>query len=402
MFTRRQFLKGGSLVSLSPLVPTVWARTAQAAVAAPDANVLVVLQLDGGNDGLNTVVPFADDAYHRARNKLRLDPEKLHKLDDNVGLHESMRAAKKLFDDGRLAIVQGVGYPNPDRSHFRSMRIWQTASFNDAAHNQYGWLGRALDGARIGAGREASAIYVGQEEVPVALWGRRSVATAISRADDLKLSLPATRASGANPPRVAPVDPLQQFVSQQMLSAYAAAERFESRAATASSVSYPDSQLAVRLKLIAQLLRSGSPARVYYTQQSGYDTHAVQLYTHAGLLRELSGALKAFLDDLRGSELDQRVVVLAFSEFGRRVAENASAGTDHGAAGPVLLAGDSIHGGLHGDPPDLVDLDAGDIKMTTDFRQVYATLLDEWLQIPSIDILGEEFNSLPLLPIAGA
>lgn len=401
MFTRRQFLKAGSLVSLSPLVPTVWARTARAAVAAPDSKVLVVVQLDGGNDGLNTVIPFTDDAYHRARNKLRLDPVKLHKLDDRLALNESMRAAKEVFDDGRLAIVQGVGYPNPDRSHFRSMRIWQTASFDDAAHNQYGWMGRALDGSRIEGGNEASAIYVGQEEVPVAMWGRRSVATAISRADDLKLLLPAARASAVNVPSAVPADSLQQFVTQQMLGAYTAAERFESRAATASPVSYPDSQLAPRLKLIAQLLRSGSSARVYYTQQSGYDTHAAQLYTHASLLRELAGALKAFAEDLREAGLDQRVVVLAFSEFGRRVAENASAGTDHGVAGPVFLAGTPVRGGLHGAPPNLTDLDAGDIKMTTDFRQVYATLLDEWLQIPSIGILGEEFTSLPLLRTVG-
>jgi uncharacterized protein (DUF1501 family) len=400
MFSRREFLKTSSLVSLSPLVPTVWARLAHAAAAAPDGKALVVIQLDGGNDGLNTVVPFADEVYHRSRDKLRLEPDRLHKLDDRTALHESMKAAKELFDDGRLAIVQSVGYPNPDRSHFRSMRIWQTARFDDAAHSQYGWLGRALDDARFDIGNEASAIYVGHEEVPVSLWGRRSVATAVSRADDLKLTLPFATRAATKPIVDTRTENLQQFVTQQLDLSFAAAERFARSTAATTPASYPDTQLATRLKLIAQLLRSGSQARVYYTQQSGYDTHAVQIYTHAGLLRELSAALKAFLDDLRGSELSERVVVLAFSEFGRRVTENASAGTDHGAAGPVLLAGTPFHGGLHGDAPNLADLDAGDVKSTTDFRQIYATLLDQWLEIPSIGILGEEFAALPLIRIA--
>jgi uncharacterized protein (DUF1501 family) len=397
MLSRREFLRTSSLVSLSPLVPTAWARLAQAAVAAPDAKALIVIQLDGGNDGLNTVVPFADDGYLQSRDKLRLEPGRLHRLDDRTALHESMKAAKGLFDDGRLAIVQGVGYPNPDRSHFRSMRIWQTASFDDAAHNQYGWIGRALDDAHIESSNEAGAIYVGHEEVPVSLWGRRSIAAAISRADDLKLALPLRAPSGSETRAAS----LQQFVTQQLDTSYAAVKRFEKSAATSSTASYPNSQLATRLKLIAQLLRSGSQARVFYTQQSGYDTHAAQIYTHAGLLRELSDALKAFLDDLRGSELSDRVIVLAFSEFGRRVAENASAGTDHGAAGPVLLAGTAVHGGLHGQPPNLTDLDAGDVKSTTDFRQIYATLLDQWLDVPSVRVLGEEFSSLPLIRATG-
>jgi uncharacterized protein (DUF1501 family) len=402
MFSRRQFLKTSSLVSLSPLVPTAWARLAHAAVAAPDAKALVVIQLDGGNDGLNTVVPFADDVYHQSRDKLRLEPGRLHKLDDRTALHEGMRGAKELFDDGQLAIVQGVGYPNPDRSHFRSMRIWQTARFDDAAHNQYGWLGRALDDAHAVASNEASAIYVGHEEVPVSLWGRRSVATAVSRADDLKLALPAARTNSTMPIDESRTESLQQFVTQQLDRSYAAAERFAKSAAATSTASYPDTQLATRLKLIAQLLRSGSQARVFYTQQSGYDTHATQLYTHAGLLRELSATLKAFLDDLRGSELSDRVIILTFSEFGRRVAENASAGTDHGAAGPVFLAGTPIHGGLHGERPSLADLNAGDVKSTIDFRQIYATLLDQWLGIPSAGILSEEFAALPLIHTAGA
>jgi uncharacterized protein (DUF1501 family) len=408
MISRRQFLQHSSLVSLSPIVPCMLCRAAATATADPDERVLVVVQLDGGNDGLNTVVPHADNGYARARVKLRLDANKLYKLDDSVGLHPNMRAAKDLFDNGRLAIVQGVGYPNPDRSHFRSMKIWQTARFDDDQHDGYGWLGQALDSQH---GREpgsaaAGAIYVGEQETPVALWGRRSVATALSRADDLKLQSPV--ATGAAPsPNPSPADggggheiALRQFVTGQVLSAYAAADEFRRRrlkTQTTDGVEYPDTKLASRLKLISQLIQSGSRTRVFYTLQTGYDTHSAQLYAHARLLREFSGAVKALLDDLQAVRLADRVVVLAFSEFGRRVKENDSQGTDHGTAGPVFLAGFPIRGGLIGAAPDLSNLAGGDLKMQCDFRAVYATILDQWLGVSSAAILGSSFAALPIL-----
>ncbi len=185
MLSRREFLQTSSIISLSPVLPCIFGSTAKAAALAPDERVLVVIQLDGGNDGINTVVPFGDDGYGRVRKKLRLETEKLHKLGDHVGLHPNMRAAKELFDDGRLTIVQGVGYPNPDRSHFRSMKIWQTARFDDTEHDSYGWLGRSLDQplVRAKSGARANAIFIGEQETPVALWGRRSAATALSRAE---------------------------------------------------------------------------------------------------------------------------------------------------------------------------------------------------------------------------
>ncbi len=346
MLSRRKFLQASSLVSLSPLLPGFLSRTARAAGAAPDERVLVVIQLDGGNDGLNTVVPFADDGYGRARDKLRLKTAELHKLDDRVGLHPRMRAAKELFDDGRLCVVQGVGYPNPDRSHFRSMRIWQTARFDLEGNEGYGWLGGALDQQ---AGPQASAaIYVGQQEAPLALWSRRSATTTLATAADLQLDLPARPSAG---PAASDDASLEQFVCKQTLSAYAAAEEFarqESRLSSDGGADYPDTALAARLKLVGQLLKCGSQSRVFYTIQSGYDTHSAQLYTHSQLLREFSDATRSFLDDLKSAKLDGRVLVLAFSEFGRRVAENESQGTDHGTAGPVFLAGTPARGGLVG------------------------------------------------------
>jgi uncharacterized protein (DUF1501 family) len=403
MLSRRRFiLQSSSLISLSPLVPTMLCQAAQAAPLQSDGRVLVVIQLDGGNDGINTVVPYADDGYAKARVKLRLETHELHKLDDDVGLHPRMRSAKALFDDGRLAILQGVGYPNPDKSHFRSMRIWQTASMDDAAHNSYGWLGQALD--RSAAERdsgEAAAIYVGEEQTPVALWGRRSAATTLSRLDDLTLTRGAGQAIAASPAELSAMEAgsLQQFVTRQVLSAYAAAEQFRRQdLATRQShpSKYPENALAGRLELIARLLKSGSRSRVFYTAQSGYDTHASQSQTQAELLGELSSALKAFLDDLKEAKLDDRVLVLAFSEFGRRVAENDSQGTDHGTAGPVLLAGPGVKPGLHGRPPSLSDLVAGDLKSSIDFREVYSTVLDKWLGLRAPDSLTD-FKELSVL-----
>ena len=181
----------------------------------------------------------------------------------------------------------------------------------------------------------------------------------------------------------------QQFVSRQVLSAFAAAEQFRRQELADShdrSVKYPDNALGGRLELVSRLLKSGSRARVFYTAQTGYDTHASQLQTHAKLLGEFSSSLKAFLDDLKNAKLDDRVLVLAFSEFGRRVEENDSQGTDHGTAGPVFLAGPGVNAGLHGKTPSLTDLAAGDLKSSTDFRDVYATVLDKWL-----DIIGTRF-----------
>ena len=401
MLSRRMFLQTGSMISLSPVFPCIFGTTADAAAPGPDERVLVVIQLDGGNDGINTVVPFGDDGYGRVRNKLRLETEKLHKLGDHVGLHPSMRAAKELFDDGRLTIVQGVGYPNPDRSHFRSMKIWQTARFDDTEHNGYGWLGRTLDQqlARAKSGTLAEAIFVGEQETPVALWGRRSSATALSRAEDLQLrSEFSTEHSGFD--LASGKSGLLQFVTKQVLTAYAAADEFqrqESNDFSANGVNYPDSRFGSRLKLVSRLLKSDSHTRVFYTIQGGYDTHSAQLYTHSRLLREFSDAVKAFLDDLKAAKLDERVVLLAFSEFGRRVQENDSQGTDHGTAGPVFLAGSSVIPGLVGPTPGLTDLEDGDLKMQVDFRRVYATVLDAWLGVDSEKVLGGTFERLSLI-----
>lgn len=278
------------------------------------------------------------------------------------------------------------------------MRIWQTGSFDDDRHDSYGWLGSALDEVNRDRGdSSAAAVYVGDEQTPVALWARRSEATALARIEDMKLEL--------GPLLTRPTDAagkdasLEQFVSRQVLTAYAGAETFERRHSLLQSAAtkYPDTTLGSRLGLISQLIQSGARARVYYTLQSGYDTHSSQLYTHARLLREFSEGIKAFLDDLKAAKLDDRVVLLAFSEFGRRVNENDSQGTDHGTAGPVFLAGSKVNAGLLGNAPDLVNLADGDLVMQMDFRQIYASLLEDWLGVSQLKVLGMTFAKTRVL-----
>lgn len=398
MLTRRNLLKRSSLLALAPAVPGFLARLARAAEAKPDGRVLVVIQLGGGNDGINTVVPYADDGYAKHRDKLRLPVAQLHKLDDRVALHPAMQAMAELFESQRLAVVQGVGYPNPNRSHDVSMAIWQTARFDPADHKSYGWLGRALDESserRAGP----SSLLVGDGALPAALLGRKAVAGSFSRLDELSVQNDAARAAAAAETAAAEsaAGELEQFVRRSALDAYATADAVNAAVSRQKSKStYPASKLGEHLSTIARLIEADLPTRVYYAVQSGYDTHSVQLQTHSQLLRELSQALKAFLDDLAESKLTDRVLVMTFSEFGRRVAENASAGTDHGTAAPMFLAGGGVRPGLHGATPSLLDLVDGDLKMSLDFRGVYATVLDHWLGLSHEPILAGHFERLPL------
>jgi uncharacterized protein (DUF1501 family) len=394
MLSRRALLRTSALLSLAPVVPAFLSRTARAARAERDGRVLVILQLDGGNDGINTVVPFGDEGYKEHRRELRLPTDRLLKVADGLGLHPSMRGAADLLESGRLAIVQGVGYPNPDRSHFESMTIWQTATPGRPGGDVMGWLGRALDAGPLGHG--PAAIHVGDEAMPRALTARRATSASFADASDLALALPA-------PPKAdGPAEgDLAAFVNRTVTGAYATAAELEAATARGADASarYPDTGLAKRLGLIARSIKSGSPARVYYAIQPGYDSHALQLPTHARLLGELSGALRAFLDDLGAARLADRVVVMAFSEFGRRPRENGSLGTDHGTAGPLFLAGPSVKAGVFGKTPSLGELADGDLKWSTDFRSVYATLLARWLHLPADEILAGHFDGLPVLKV---
>lgn len=396
MLTRRDFLRTSSLLALAPTVPAFLRQAARAAAPRRDGRVLVVVQLTGGNDGFNTVVPLGNDDYARHRSRLRLSAADCHKIGDGVGLHPAMRDAAKLFDEQQFAIVRGVGYPDPSRSHDVSMAVWQTARLDRETHDGQGWLGRTLDEIASSHRGTNRSIFIGKGPTPIALRGRRATSSTFDSLDDLSTN------HEPRPGRLitdGETSDLAAFMRRSSLDAYAAADRLAelSRRGRSASNRYPDSELASHLRLIAQLLRADLGTRVFYTQQTGYDTHAAQLNTHANLLRDLSRSLLAFVRDLSMAKLDERVVVICFSEFGRQLGENASEGTDHGTAGPVLLAGTPLAGGIHGTAPDLSDLTNNAPHHTIDFRQVYSTLLQGWLGVPANKILGETFDSLPLI-----
>ena len=403
MLSRRDFLKSSTLVALAPTVPAFLAQTARAAKPQKDSRVLVVIQLDGGNDGINTVVPFKDPGYAKHRKTLRLRPEQLVKVSDTVGLHPSLKEAGALLESGRLAIVQGVSYPNPNRSHFHSMAIWQTARLEGRRSDQYdqydaddlGWLGRALDAGRPRAGEPAS-VFVGAGRLPRALVGRRAIASSLTDPKDFLLAPEAKPAMPGT--RAAPKDGLAWFLRRNAVDAYATADRMAAVfQAKDDGPPYPTTELAGHLRLMARMIKANVGPRVYYARQDGYDTHAAQASAHADLLGELSGALKAFQDDLAAAKVAERVVVMTFSEFGRTVRENGSQGTDHGTAGPMFLAGPGVKAGLVGANPSLLDLDKdGELKVSVDFRRVYAAVLQDWLGLPAKGALGGDFEPLPL------
>ncbi|QJW99891.1 DUF1501 domain-containing protein [Frigoriglobus tundricola] len=379
MLTRRSLLKSAPLLSLAPTVPAFLMRTARAAGPKPDARALVVVQLDGGNDALNTVVPFADPDYAKLRPKLKLDPKGLVKLNDAVGLHPALKPLDKLWAGGRLAVLPGVGYPNPNRSHFESMAIWHTARFdNEEARTSPGWIGRALD-----AGGGESCVVA--PDAPRAVRGRRASIVTLTRAEDLLLSDPVVvRAAVGAPTKEGD---LLAFVRRQAADATAGAEQVAAKARNKSDAEYPATGLGQKLQLVARMLKAGFLTRVYYTSQSGYDTHAQQGFAHRQLLDEFAGAVSAFFADLAAAKLDDRVALVAFSEFGRTIKENGSLGTDHGTAGCVFVAGGGVKGGVRGTQPSLTVLVGGEPEMTTDFRAVYSAVLTDWLTLPA-DGLG--------------
>ncbi len=389
--TRRQFLVNGARISAA--LP--FASGLSFGASRDNDTVLVVLQLSGGNDGLNTVVPHRQDAYFRLRPTLSIARGDLVALDDEHGLHPSLGGIGRLFDDGRVAVVHGVGYPEPNRSHFRSMEIWHTADPIDAPTG-VGWMGRLSDQLARRTVGALPALHIGDGELPLALYARDSFAPTVRDASGFELrgsaAFRARRDALLRDDRAA--GELTAFLRSAASTSYRAAARMEQAAARHSGTEYPGYALAQRLRLVAQLVSGGFDTRLFHVELGGFDTHARQAPAHTDLLRELSESVAAFQRDLTTSGVAKRVLTLVFSEFGRRAAENGSRGTDHGAAAPVLLIGDGVRGGLHGRAPDLARLEEGDVPFSTDFRSVYTTLERDWLGLePStshaaLDVLG--------------
>ena len=413
--SRRRFLQStlgsATLLSSGLTVPGFLARSARAAAGSggkSNEKVLVVIQLSGGNDGLNTVIPYADDDYARNRIALRIPTSQVLKLNDHVGLHPRMNAFHELHNQGRLATVQGVGYSNPDRSHFRSMDIWHSAQ-RENEQPRDGWLGRCLDNSRrdalkAGAGQDVPALHLGANELPLALVSRATPVPSVESLESFRFrtengAIPLNSLKSlAAADRSAGVTMLD-FLRRSTLNAYASSEQVRDALAGERDVAaYPEQYgLARKLKNIAQLIDAGLATRIYYVSLAGFDTHANQQGTHANLLGELANSTAAFVKDLENRGHLDRVLVMSFSEFGRRVRENASEGTDHGAAAPMFLAGGMVKSGVLRKHPSLTDLDDGDLKHHTDFREVYATILDRWLGCASESVLGSKFEPLPIL-----
>jgi len=430
LHTRRRFLRTGVLGgALSWTLPafiekTFLALDAQAADSAvqamtgKDGPILVVLQLAGGNDGLNTVIPYADDAYYVARPKIGIPRGQVLKLDDHIALNPRLAGLRGLYDAGDLAVIQGVGYPNPNRSHFRSTDIWTTAS-DASRYETEGWLGRYFDSCCRGAD-PAVGVSVGRQ-TPMAFNSKNPTGVTLSRPEQFRFiseaanDPKATEAifremngmdgadgdnEGGSVGSLAAGTPSQEgdtldYLRRTTLDAQVSSDRIlEITRRVKTAASYPGNQLGNSLSLVSRLIAGGMPTRVYYVSQGGYDTHSGQVNSHERLLGELDAALQAFVADLKAQGNFDRVMLMTFSEFGRRVAENQSGGTDHGAAAPMFVLGGGMKAGLYGQQPSLTQLTDGDLIYNVDFRSVYASILENWLKAPSEVVLKRRFPTM--------
>lgn len=406
--TRRDFIKkSATTVAAGLAVPPwlakmVWADSvadnALAASGQTAGRSLIVIQLTGGNDGLNTVVPYSNSIYRSARPVLAHDAGKVLHLTDTVGLSPVMGGMKTLYDQGRLAIVQGAGYPNPNHSHFRSMEIWQTAEPEKLGTE--GWVGRYLDAIRSGRTSPLTGINIGNE-ASEAFTNAHAAVPSIQGLANFGVVFPGNAEGQARTAALKQVQlgdtntPYGKFFQQTAAETYDSADKITAGIKQYhSTVQYPNSAFGKGMQEIAQLIAANLGTRVYYISTGGFDTHAQQIRRHDQLWQDVSDTLLAFQTDLEQMGAGDHVLTLAFSEFGRRVHENANGGTDHGTASEMFLLGKPVHGGLYGEYPSLSDLDAGDLKYTTDFRAVYATVLDRWLGTNSEIVLGKRYEDL--------
>ncbi|MCB9232758.1 MAG: DUF1501 domain-containing protein [Bacteroidia bacterium] len=389
--TRRQFLKTSAVAAAGTfLIPSFLKAFSGQEMLQEGEKILVVLQLSGGNDGLNTCIPFGDDAYYRLRPNLGLRASEILKADHYLGFHPSMDGIHKLFKDGEATVIQNVGYPNPDRSHFRSMDIWHAGS-SASDYWQTGWLGRYLDASCADNGSASRAIELGGG-LSLALKGNECKGLAM---DDPKRLYQAVQ----EPFNRALVDhhsdhPQVSYLYKTLAETTASAEYiFEKAGIVNTRTEFPGNPLSQSFGKVAAMIRAGLPTRVYYLELPGFDTHVNQKGQQQRLLGMFSEAMGAFAAEMKSQGRWKDVTVMAFSEFGRRVGENASGGTDHGTANVLFLFGGALKKpGFHGNHPNLTDLDEGDLKYQTDFREIYADLLTHWLGVDHEPILGQKFK----------
>lgn len=393
---RRNFIKRSAFVSAGTLLVPQFIRAMQmTGNSIGSAKKLVVVQLSGGNDGLNTVVPYRNDLYYQLRPVIAINQREVLKVGDSLGLNPALEGIRKLFDNGDATIINSVGYPNPDRSHFRSMDIWQTASASDE-YLSHGWLGKYLDQSCIDC-QAYQAIEV-DDALSLALKGANR--KALSLKDPAKLYR-ATR--GLYKKQLDEVKHQNEhsnlgYLYKTMAETIESAEYvFEQSKVYKTGQSYPNNAFGRDLKLVAQLINSGIDTEIFYVSLNGFDTHANQNGRQNNLLKNYDAAISAFVKDLKSQGNWTDTLVMTFSEFGRRVAQNASRGTDHGTANNLMLFGGSLKKpGFYNQAPDLSNLDSGDLIYQVDFRNVYASVLNDWLSTDSTRVLGSRFDSLDL------
>jgi len=414
MANRRAFISRSLGVAvLGGTIPSFLSRAADAqplpalGATLDPGNVLLVIQLGGGNDGLDTVVPYSDDAYHRLRPTIRIAENSVIKIDDRIGLNPALAGLDDLYKEGHVAIVQGVGYPNPNRSHFEATQIWETASPDHAASN--GWLGRYLDAtvpAHAPAERDAARLFTALalgDTVPTALLAQHVDVAAIGAIATYGLNAGKDTASkqtagllydGAKPGQ----SPYLGMIAATARNAMHGGDLLRTKiAGYKSAVTYPKDNFSQQLQLAAQIVGSNVGTRVIFVSLGSFDTHANQRAQQDRLLGYLGTGLRAFYSDLAAHKLHERVLALTFSEFGRRVSQNASNGTDHGTAMPLFIVGGNVRGGVYGAHPSLTDLDNGDLRHALDFRAVYATVLERWLGRSSQGIIAGTYDTIAFL-----
>src|SRR5579862_8420359 len=386
--SRREMLRAGLFgIGVRSALPAIFGHTSLAIAAqafqgrgeAHPERILVVVELTGGNDGLDTVAPYSNDAYLKARPTLGLKANQVLKLDDNFGLHPRLGGLKAIWDDGRVALVQGCGYPNPDRSHFSSMEYWHTATPYQAQTT--GWVGRFAD-ADWPDGKPNTIINIAVKQ-SLAVQAKKHSPVVFNNPDGFVRAGDKVQAAAYRQliEQTDTGNSTLDFLTAVSKNASDSSVRVrEAVGSYQTPVAYGSTPLALDLRKVAALIKAGFPTRVYYVSLSGFDTHASQAGGRNYLLRGLGEALHGFQVDLKRIGRENDVAMMMFSEFGRRVEENASQGTDHGTAGPMFVMGRKVKPGLYGKHPSLTDLDSnGDLKMTTDFRRVYATMIDEWM-----------------------
>ena len=415
--SRRAMIRDGMLVvSAGMVMPSIFSRGVASARSlsldgarlslAASNRTLIVVQLAGGNDGLNTVVPYADATYRQLRPTIGVTEDQVLQLDSRLGLHPNLSALKSIWDQGHMAIVEGVGYPNQSLSHFQAMDIWQTLDLNGTGTQ--GWLGKLVAGMVDQDGHPFKAMDIGVQTA-TALSSISTPVPTLINAKSYRIAPDPTDSDGGNARVQALLNlyntypkssPYAALLDTTALDAQQGGKQLEQADAQYKpAVTYPDDPFSAGLKVLAEAIVQGLGLRVGYVTLGGFDTHAHQQQTHASLMKTLADGLAAFYTDLTQHGKVDDVVVMTWSEFGRRVEENGSLGTDHGTAAPMFVLGNSINKGIFGEPPDLNSLDQnGNLKYTVDFRSVYATVLDRWMGASSKDVLGASFGAQNFLP----